>query len=168
MTQHKLFVIDNQFYIRDRDGIGDRPRSGPSNGLVDPLDSGAMIITGVEVGYVLVEAEVLALAPASVALDGWDDVAEVSVQCPHGDAWVASGQDLPPGLPLLTPAGPGSYRLRVHAAGRDVALDDPVSDEPVEHYLIVIWPAPPSADELIKATDERGRGFRMSSGWPTD
>jgi hypothetical protein len=48
--------------------------------------------------------------------------------------------DLDGELPVLSFNGPGHYRLRVHARGRDTAVDlSP--DEITEWYLIQAWPA---------------------------
>ncbi|MEU8470568.1 hypothetical protein AB0F30_22160, partial [Streptomyces sp. NPDC029006] len=38
--------------------------------------------------------------------------------------------------------GPGDYRLRIHARGRDTAIDL-APDDVTEWYLIQVWPAPP-------------------------
>jgi len=64
--------------------------------------------------------------------------------------------------PLAT--APGSYRVRVHARGRDRAhAAGPVVDEPLEQHLIQIWPAAVGAPQVLKATDEFGR---LWSGQP--
>ncbi|WP_229877020.1 hypothetical protein [Streptomyces bluensis] len=49
--------------------------------------------------------------------------------------------DLDEELPALSFDGPGDYRLRVHARGRDTAVDL-APDELTEWYLIQAWPAP--------------------------
>ncbi len=70
--------------------------------------------------------------------------------------------DDPPDLPVLTPAGPGSYRVRVHARGRDTAPDG-VAEEPLEDYLLTVWPAPPRSDTVYKQTDEYGATWRRQA-----
>ncbi|MCE0446635.1 hypothetical protein LT493_24490 [Streptomyces tricolor] len=50
--------------------------------------------------------------------------------------------DLDEDLPDLAAAGPGTYRLRVHARGRDQAVDL-APDTVTEHYLLQCWPQPP-------------------------
>ncbi|MFE7841031.1 hypothetical protein ACFU53_34735 [Streptomyces sp. NPDC057474] len=49
--------------------------------------------------------------------------------------------DLDEDLPVLSFAGPGDYRLHVHARGRDTAIDL-APDEVTEWHLIQAWPAP--------------------------
>jgi hypothetical protein len=43
-----------------------------------------------------------------------------------------------PQIGVLT-SGPGAYRLRVHARGRDIARGRFV-DEPTEDYPLQVWP----------------------------
>ncbi|MEU2726066.1 hypothetical protein [Streptomyces smyrnaeus] len=76
-----------------------------------------------------------------------------------GDMHVRALMDDPPDLPVLAPAGPGSYRVRVHARGRDIAPDG-VAEEPVEDYLLIVWPAPPEPDTVHKQTDNFGAEWR--------
>jgi hypothetical protein len=69
---------------------------------------------------------------------------------------------------IALPAQPGqqrSYRLRVHARGRDhgrqvAIIDTAVGDEPVEEHQILIWPAPPTPEERLKLTDTVGEQIR--------
>ncbi|MEV6489563.1 hypothetical protein AB0M20_13200 [Actinoplanes sp. NPDC051633] len=57
-----------------------------------------------------------------------------------------------PNLPVLSPAGPGTYRVRIHARGRDAHYDQ-VVDTPDEEYHLVSWPAPPTGSLIVRATD---------------
>ncbi|MEV4342725.1 hypothetical protein [Streptomyces sp. NPDC049590] len=67
--------------------------------------------------------------------------------------------DLDEDLPSLVAAGPGSYRLRVHARGRDLAVDL-VPDTITEHYLLQCWPAPPAPPSVLRTTDTYGAQVR--------
>lgn len=42
-------------------------------------------------------------------------------------------------MPVLNPGGPGRYRVRVGATGRGHNYDG-ADEEPVEQYLIQVWP----------------------------
>ncbi|GLY88316.1 hypothetical protein [Actinoallomurus iriomotensis] len=115
-----------------------------STGLVDadPAGDGAQVACGQEIGDVLVAVE-LWDAPAPPAAGDWQDVAEVSV------AWrsafldfATTGDD--PAARLELP-GPGDYRLRVHGRGRD-------DGDPVEEYLIQVWPAPEAGPATLRST----------------
>lgn len=121
-----------------------------ATGLVDadPEGDGARILCGQEIGDVVVTAELWDDAPPLNA-DGWQDVAEVSVS--WRSAFIDfgttdSGDD--PAKQLELP-GPGDYRLRVHGHNRDDG--DPRGDgDPVEEYLIQVWPA--AQDEPVTVT----------------
>ncbi|MDI1456477.1 hypothetical protein ACWDU8_05775 [Streptomyces sp. NPDC003388] len=62
-------------------------------------------------------------------------------------------------LPVLSFDGPGDYRLRIHARGRDTATDH-APDEVTEHYLIQTWPAPPHDARVLRQTDSYGASVR--------
>ena len=68
-------------------------------------------------------------------------------------------------LPLLTPHGPGSYRVRVCARGRDAGFRaDRVTDSPVEEHLLQIWPAPHAPDVVYKQDRFLGPDLHTQSG----
>lgn len=102
-------------------------------------------------------------APSNVEVDGWDEVVETSVEAIVGELIVTSGfVNLEQEFPVLTPHGPGYYRVRVHARGRDIAVDDTVT-EPVEDFLIEVWPAPHTPETIYKATDNYGVTIRQAA-----
>ncbi|MEU8473254.1 hypothetical protein AB0F30_36230 [Streptomyces sp. NPDC029006] len=55
--------------------------------------------------------------------------------------------------------GPGDYRLRIHARGRDTAIDL-APDDVTEWYLIQVWPAPPQVAAALRRTDSYGASVR--------
>ncbi|MFI8243407.1 hypothetical protein ACIF83_40240 [Streptomyces sp. NPDC085866] len=63
--------------------------------------------------------------------------------------------DLDEELPVLSFIGPGNYRLRIHARGRDTAIDL-APDDVTEWYLIQAWPAPPQPEVALRQTDGHG------------
>lgn len=87
---------------------------------------------------------------------GWEETAEISCQSPSGRLLVTSFMDDTADLPSLASDGPGSYRLRVHARGRDRAVDQTTVDAVVESYLIQSRPAAHQDALLMKATDTYG------------
>ncbi|MEU8780462.1 hypothetical protein [Streptomyces sp. NPDC048637] len=122
-----------------------------SNSLAAAMDYGAWILTGINTGVVSVRAQCLDAAPPVEATD-WEEIVEVSVRSVAGDLYINSGYDITPDdLPVLNPQGPGWYRMRVHASGRSVNLDG-VSDEPVEDYLIAVWPQEPTESVVIRSS----------------
>ncbi|MGW6456009.1 hypothetical protein ACWF94_08780 [Streptomyces sp. NPDC055078] len=151
------------FWIVDTAQLpGDAPQA--TNGLVTVTGRGAaVVITGIHTGAVSVTVDIRHAPPQTVGLAGWDEVVEVSLQSPDGHLKVASPQDELPELPELTPSGPGTYRLRVHARGRDT-FPDGTTEEPVEDYLLMIWPqSEPTGETLLQTTDQYGAELRHTS-----
>jgi hypothetical protein len=155
-------VSYHQFLLVD---AGHRPDPGSvsRNGLVAVAGPGAAVVyTGISSGAVAVSVEARTTPPAAVDTDGWDEIVEVGMAAPAGRIRVAALMADPPAdLADLTAAGPGPYRVRIHARGRDTAPDG-VSREPVESYLIVAWPGADEAERVHRRTDRYGAGLRAS------
>jgi hypothetical protein len=117
---------------------------------------GVAVITGVQYGRVKVSARGLTAPPAAIE-PGWDVVAETDLDCPEGELlvldWAGPGH---PELGELATAGPGRYRLRVHARRRDDVGRGKTAEE---HYLLT-WPVTdPAPPALLTPMDECGRIF---------
>lgn len=134
-----------------------------TNGLVVVAPGIAFIHTGIHTGNVTIQGEVYSQAPA-LDLDPWEEVVEVSLEATtEGRVIVCGlGSDGPEELPVLSQQGPGHYRIRIHARGRDTAVDM-TSSEPVESYLVQSWPAPPVPEVAHKHTDAYGAERRTRS-----
>ncbi|MFJ6122861.1 hypothetical protein [Streptomyces sp. NPDC092129] len=130
-----------------------------SNGLVFSQPGMALICTGISMGWVNVQVRVCRRPPTRVDTGAWDEIVDHSVETTTGALYVTSVMSDPPQLPLLTPQGPGTYRLRVHARGRDTAPDG-VAHEPVEDYLLIVWPAASQPDEIHQRRDRYGAELR--------
>jgi hypothetical protein len=100
-------------------------------------------------GPVAVEVRELEAEP-QLELSGWEDVAEFSVLVREKPAYIGGFDQDFRTTPRIGTAGPGWYRLRVHARGRATAPDLVVT-EPTEDYLIQVWRAEPS--EPLALTD---------------
>ena len=46
----------------------------------------------------------------------------------------------------------GTFRVRVNARGRDAGRDGEFEDEPVDWYLVELWPAPAGEDAILRTT----------------
>ncbi|UXY32172.1 hypothetical protein [Streptomyces sp. HUAS TT20] len=157
-----MFVNDGMFAVSD-DAEEPVETARWSNGLAAPMEYGAWILTGINTGNVRVRAEVLDAAP-SVDTASWDEIVEISVQSVLGDLRIHSGYEITPdNLPVLNPRGPDWYRMRVHARGRSVNPDG-VSQEPVEDYLITIWPREQAASEVLRTSERIEEALRISAG----
>ncbi|MFF3113580.1 hypothetical protein ACFVSN_30850 [Kitasatospora sp. NPDC057904] len=152
----------HQFWVMEFGiDITELPDSAP-NGLVAANHSGCLVLSGLHTGTIMVSVEPLDAEPGA-ADDVWEEVAEVSVLSRSGtlQAWSLDYGPLE-GAPALTSAGPGTYRLRVHARQRDIghATDTLLDDDPCDFYLLQCWPAPPAPEKIIRQTDNFGAEWR--------
>ncbi|MEU8262668.1 hypothetical protein AB0C02_18810 [Micromonospora sp. NPDC048999] len=140
---------------------------GQGNGLVHPCGHGASVYTGIHTGPVDVRAVSREQAPDRIDDSRpWQEIAEVSFTAPTGHLRIRSFEDVVP-LPALGAAGPGTYRVRVYAEGRDTDIDGTVRT-PVEHYRIEVWPAPPADEVIHRRTDRYGESVRSIATPATD
>ncbi|MEU0203270.1 MULTISPECIES: hypothetical protein [unclassified Streptomyces] len=151
------------FHITDPHGPVAADLDANRTGLVS-ADGGAIeVATGTHTADVHVTVETHAQAPDPDP--GWEEIAEISCHSSSGRLLVTSFTDEPADLPSLASHGPGPYRLRVHARGRDRAVDQTTLDEVAESYLIQSWPAAHQDALLVKTTDAYGAQVRAQ---PTD
>jgi hypothetical protein len=153
------------FWLAEDGMMPELPFSFPKNGLILAQPGVAIIITGVHSGKVSVSVEVHNHRPEELNTSDWEEVVEVSVEAIDGRMMVTGGPTTggpADDLPVLTPAGPGPYRVRLHARGRDTAVDL-VAFEPVEDYLVAIWPARPAPETVHKQTDRYGASLRKAA-----
>ncbi|WP_233345885.1 hypothetical protein [Saccharomonospora iraqiensis] len=152
VSHHQFFLLDDPVKF-PTDTVGRR------NGLVGTAPGAVVVLTGIHTGVVNVIEQLHHTEPP-VDVTEWDDVVEVSFEAPHG-RMIATPlmTDPPPDLLTLSFHGPGPYRLRVHARGRDNAVDL-APEEVVETYLLSVWPAPVAAEVVHKQTDAYGAGIR--------
>lgn len=134
----------------------------PTNGLFAVHPDAVVIFTGIHTGTVAVTLETRSSPPAAVLMSLWDDVIEIGFKTVVGRLAIASLMDPPPRLPVLTPAGAGDFRIRVHVRGRDTEPDG-VASQPVEDYLLVVWPGKGASEVLYKQSDEYGAMLRRSA-----
>ncbi|WP_327191181.1 hypothetical protein [Streptomyces xinghaiensis] len=154
---------DHHFYLLAEPDTVAAELPLPDNGLIGSLPGKAAIYTGVSSGRVTVSVRTLRTPPAAVETGGWDEVLDHSLHAPAGALRVRCLMADPPDLPSLSPYGPGIYRVRIHARGRDTAPDG-VAVEPMEDYLILTWPEDRARpDELHRQTDRYGAGWRAST-----
>lgn len=156
VAQYHLFrVVDPEGSVAD-------DLDASRTGLVSAAGGAIEVITGIHTGNVQVTVEPHAEQPE--AAPGWEEIVEISCHSPSGRLSVTPLMDGPADLPSLASRGPGDYRLRVHARGRDRAVDQSMVDEVVEAYLIQCWPAPHQDARLVKASDAYGAQVRAQPG----
>jgi hypothetical protein len=162
-----VWVDYAQYYLADElDDLGQALQRLSGGGLVDAVPGLAAVYCGTHMGPVRVTVQVRPSAPP-LDLAGWEDVAELSFTAPVGRTTIEEwGGGVHRDLPNLTPAGPGSYRLRLHGRGRDRGWEEDTPEEPVEEHLLAIWPAPPAPHAIHKLTSQQGQA-RAAQGAQT-
>ncbi|MEU4388625.1 hypothetical protein [Promicromonospora sp. NPDC023805] len=129
-------------YLELRDATWRPPLDpGAISGLViDDHNDRPLIVTGISMGPVEIEVQARPGPPEPAADSSpWEEIVEFSIQAGEAPVLVVGGQDAASASARINPAGPGWYRVRVHAAGRGNAPDLVVTD-PMERYLVQSWP----------------------------
>ncbi|MEU0206614.1 hypothetical protein [Streptomyces canus] len=162
---HNVYVTEGAFGVLDAGEIPVQTADW-SNGLAAPMAEGALIAVGIHLGEIRATAFSVSGPPPVPADEFWEEIVEVSVYAPTGSLRVESHEQGPvDGLASLSPAGPGWYRLRVHARGRNV-LPDKTSSEPVEDYLLVAWPAPQADADIVRASERLEQDLAQANRAP--
>lgn len=148
----------HQFDISDEGGpAADLERE--HNGLVRVADGAITVMTGIHTGDVDVTVTLHGAQPTPDGGD-WQEIVEISAHSASGELMVRGiMDDLDEELPALSFNGPGDYRLRIHARGRDTAVDL-APDEVTEWYLIQAWPAPAHEVTVLRQSDTYGATIR--------
>ena len=138
----------------------DRPEIAP--GLLEADGVSGSVVVAAE-WEVPLRVQLLQSRPAEQA-DSWEDVVEFSLTTQDDlRIWPLFDEPLDPDL---AHAGPGTYRLRLHARGRDKTeeayslegIPDPEADElSAEEHLLQVWPAPPAEPKVIRLTSAFAR-----------
>ncbi|MFI0192023.1 hypothetical protein ACH4PW_31320 [Streptomyces sp. NPDC017082] len=157
--QQLVPVHYHQFRISDEHGPVGPDMRRQHNGLIEVEDGIATILTGIHTGDVDVTVTFHADAPQPGDV-GWEEIVEVSLHSASGELLVRGLMaDLDEELPELSFNGPGDYRLRIHARGRDTAVDL-TPDDVTEWYLIQVWPAPAREAAVLRQSDDYGASVR--------
>ncbi|MCK9896343.1 hypothetical protein [Frankia sp. AgB32] len=151
-----------QFYLRSGDD-GSGPEmiaafAGQSNGLCGAGCPGELFLM-IGPHTVEVPMRIEAHDEPPPADDSWEDVAEVSFTPASPELWLASCMG--EGYEVADLPAVGVYRARYSAAGMDAAriaeaeqVDFDEVAEPVDRYLLQLWPAPPAPDRVIRQTND--------------
>jgi hypothetical protein len=167
-AQSNVHVMYHLLYIADAD-MQPNPKYLLvfDNGLVTVQPGIAVVSTGIHTGNVAVTVQIrdqAAPAPTPAEQEEWEEIVEVTLNAFYaGEVAVCGLMSHLPDLPELTPGGPGRYRFRIHARGRDTNVDG-TATESVEDYQIMSWPTRLDDPEIIyRQTDSYGASHRASA-----
>ncbi|MER5618567.1 hypothetical protein [Streptomyces sp. NPDC002215] len=149
-------VDEGQFYIAPDGNCTEVPEKRMERALVHAYKNAGLIgsckdigcvLAGINCGTVLLSALQTDADPGPDSAP-CDETEETDLTSSTGDfrysALMGNTGENPqePYEINLAHAGPGKYRLRLHARGRDINPDGVQSeDEPIaEHYLLQVWP----------------------------
>lgn len=164
MPTEMLWVEYNRFTVGGPTAEPGTQELPYANGLVAATTDrpgGAVILTGLADGQVRVTAELHADRQDMVNAAEWEDVAEIGIDWHGGQPRVIGADVVPPSFIAFADDQPsGPFRLLVAGRNRD-AGESRAEDEPVEEYLIDMWPASHTEpDRIIKATSRLGEFWR--------
>ena len=138
------------------DGVTPSPQElENSNGLLLVTHGGAALITGLDSGTVEITLQTVDNEPPP-DMSGWDVMVDVSIDARAGDLRVLTGFGDLVDLPPLSFDGPGEYRVRCLAAGRDLHPAGGGIDG-IERYRLIVWPEPSRPPIVHRAIPNRFR-----------
>ena len=150
VSHHQFFLLDEDVFPEDGGRL-----TWP-NGLATAAPGLVAIYTGIHLGPVHLVLERHG-NPPEPEWESWGDVVEIAVDVPGGALQAgALMDDVPESLAEPVTEHPGTYRARIHARGRDNAVDLATSD-PVEHYLVQLWPSTGTTPRTRTLTSHFGR-----------
>jgi hypothetical protein len=143
-----LFADYHQLYLQDEQADTDTPEDWGEQ-LTTQMIAVDQVIVGIGTARnmtVPVRVDLLATRPDD-DFDGWDQVAEASLEVPSGQVVIAGCTDYFPEAKRL-PVPPGSYRVRVYYGGLNTLSEDGLDGE--DHYQVVLWPEKYRSPEVLK------------------
>jgi hypothetical protein len=136
-------------------------------GVIAVMPGGAFVFSGTHLGRIHLILEVCDEEPA-MDLDRWEAAAEVSLNTTTvGQMRINEWEDGPRhDLPLLTPHGPGAYRVRACVRGRGAGRHiSHVTGPAMETHQIQIWPAGHAPDVVYKQDVLKGPDLPSQVAW---
>ncbi|WP_427174793.1 hypothetical protein [Arthrobacter sp. 92] len=134
-------------------------------GDTPPTFTVPLVFAGIYTGPIRLTIGVLDHEPDTIA-PGWEDVLEVSLAIPEGNVYFnqPTGADTHE-VGSISAADAGSYRVRLHASGRDSDYDL-VVETSAERHLVQFWKAPPANTIVLANASSAGKSLpRFVAMW---
>lgn len=150
--RYEVFADYFQFYLRDEGERPEAPIDYTEEDVGRRIKAAPFVIVVQPVRNMTVPVEVeVGDAPPGALLDGWDHVAEASIELPSGRLEIheCTGESID-----ILSISPGTYRARAYFGGLDTLSPDRLDGD--DRYRIVMWPAPFAPVEVLKQYAEPG------------
>jgi len=146
----KIFADYHQFYVWDQQVEPEAPTDWTEADVARRLKAApnVVVISPVRNMTVPVEVEVHEAEPP-FQVDAWDHIAECSLDLPSGQLQV---HECTGGPVANFKVRPGTYRVRAFYGGLASLSADGLEGK--DHYLVVLWPAPPTELFVLKEWKE--------------
>jgi hypothetical protein len=146
----KIFADYHQFYLWDQQMAREAPTDWTDADVARRLKAApnVVVVSPVRNMTVPVEIEVHASEPPFRG-DAWDHIAECSLDLPSGQLQV---HECTGGQVASFKVAPGTYRVRAFYGALGSLSADGLEGK--DHYLVVLWPAPPRELVVLKEWKE--------------
>jgi hypothetical protein len=148
---HQFLLVSDGWPDPDEEPIGGQ------NGLVEVRAGGITVLTGAQYGELPIHVALYDREPPLLLIE-WDEVVDVSFTATGQLVFSELMGNVNRELPDVAFRGPGDYRLRFCARGRDG--ED-------EHHAVLVWPGPPASPHVHRRADQTGAAFRDEPSEPT-
>jgi hypothetical protein len=146
MRQYEIFADYHQFYLWDH-GTSPEPPVDYTDEDIDHRIKATPFVVVIQPERnmdVPVQLE-LRDTPPDEPLEGWDHVAEASLDLPSGQLEI---HQCTGGSVDIVPLRPGPYRVRAYYGGLGTLSEDGLEGQ--DHYHLVLWPAPLAPLAVLK------------------
>lgn len=147
LNKHYEILADyHQFYLWDHGEQPDAPTDYTEEDTPKRIKAAPFVVVILPERNMVVPVEVTVSAAApALAFDGWDHVAEASLDLPSGRLEI---HECTGGSIDILPVAPGTYRMRAYYGGLDTLSEDGLDGD--DRYSLFLWPAPFAPVEILK------------------
>ena len=146
MRQYKIFADYHQFYLWDHGTSPEAPTDYSEEDTTRRIKAAPFVVVIQPERDMDVPVQLdLCDAPPDEPLDGWDHVAEASLELPSGQLEI---HECTGGSVDIIPLPPGTYRVRACFGRLGTLSEDGLEGD--DHYRLLLWPAPFAPVAVLK------------------
>lgn len=144
--RYEVFADYHQFYLWDHERAPDTALDYDDEDCRRRIKAAPFLVVIQPERNMVVPVELeIAEGPPGDPLDGWDHVAEASLDLPSGRLEI---HECTGGSLDILSIAPGCYRVRAHHGGLDTISEDGLDGD--DRYRLVLWPASPGPVVVLK------------------